>query len=132
MQSRNARGSAITFSVELSQLSPDLKVMPSAPTASFRKVHRPQPRWGDDEELDLSFYGSRLKRKRSELVSEYILDGFEDARIIREIAQKLAADHQLREAKEAVNQRLAEAKNAVQRRRRRSSPSDRPVGRAKA
>ena len=68
---------------------------------------------GDDPELELLVFGNRLKRKRSELIELYDLDGFDDQRIIKVAQKEIAADQRLREAKEAADQRLTEA-NRVQ------------------
>lgn len=61
----------------------------------------------DDQELTLTVYGERLKRKRSELIEAYQLEGLSDEHIIRVAQKEIAADQRLREAKEAADQRLA-------------------------
>ena len=60
----------------------------------------------EDPELTLTVFGNRLKRKRSELISAYDLEGLDDDRIIKVAQKEIAADQRLAEAKEAVDQRL--------------------------
>lgn len=62
---------------------------------------------GDDPDLTLVVFGERLKRKRSELISAYDLEGLPDDVIIRAAQKEMAADQRLREAKEVADQRLA-------------------------
>ena len=116
----------------LSQLSPDLKVMPARPRPCSAKFHRPQPRWGNDPEMELLVYGNRLKRKRSELFSDFKLEGYSDERIIRIAQREMAADERLREAKEAVHQRLRKPEPDLRRQRRKPCRPGTPAGRAKA
>ena len=47
-----------------------------------------------------------MKRKRSELISAFDLDGLDDERIIKLAQKEIAADQRLREAKEVADQRL--------------------------
>jgi len=58
--------------------------------------------------LTLVVYGNRLKKKRSELIEAYDLDGLDDERIIKVAQKELAADQRLREAKDAADQRLTQ------------------------
>jgi hypothetical protein len=60
----------------------------------------------DDPELELLVYGNVIRRKRSELIEAYDLDGFDNGRIINIAQKQMAADQRLAEAKEAADQRL--------------------------
>jgi hypothetical protein len=63
----------------------------------------------DNPESELLIFGNRLKRKRSELVKNFDLEGLSDERIISVAQKEMAADQRLREAKDAADQRAAEA-----------------------
>jgi hypothetical protein len=63
----------------------------------------------DDPELELLVFGKRLKRKRSELIEAYDLEGIDDDRIIKVAQKEMAADQRLAEAREAADQRLRNA-----------------------
>jgi hypothetical protein len=52
----------------------------------------------DDPELDFLVFGKRIKRKRSELIEAYDLDGLDDDRIIKVAQKEKAADQRLAEA----------------------------------
>jgi hypothetical protein len=54
----------------------------------------------DDPELELLVYGNRIKRKRSELIEAYQLEGLENDRIIKVAQKEKAADQRLAEATE--------------------------------
>ena len=49
----------------------------------------------EDRELTLTVVGNRLKRKRSELVNAYNLEGLPDHAIVSVAQKEMAADHRL-------------------------------------
>jgi hypothetical protein len=63
--------------------------------------------------MDLLVNGKRLRRKRSELIQHYKLDGLSDEHIIRIAQKEMAADKRLRKAKEAVHQRLTGSQSPI-------------------
>lgn len=76
--------------------------------------------------MELLVHGNRLKRKRSEPVKEFDLEGVDDAGIIR-IAQKhIAADQRLAEAKEVANQRPSVSLGAPSAAQGEDRPADQP------
>lgn len=79
----------------------DAQEAKSTPAAPRQDYQAPQ----EDPELELLVYGQRIRKKRSDLVKDYDLEGLDDAHIIRTAQKEMAADQRLAAAKEAEHQR---------------------------